>query len=64
MKCPYRKKIHIYPDGLGRTTEVEFMKCDEDECPFFGIAEKIHKQYGGHQTFKKFGCRKAEKECQ
>lgn len=51
MKCPYKKKIKVYPDGLGRITEVEFMDCDESECPFWGVIQRI-------ASFEpdKFGC--------
>lgn len=58
MKCPYRKKIHIYPDGLGRATEVEFMECDEKECPYWGATA-----YNSRDSKWIYQCRKAEKEC-
>lgn len=41
MKCPYKKRIKVYPDGLGRITEVEFMDCDRLECPFWGVIHQI-----------------------
>lgn len=41
MKCPYKKRIKVHPDGLGRITEVEFMDCDEEECPFWGIKTAV-----------------------
>ena len=58
MKCPYRKKIRIYPDGLGRTTEVDFLECDEKECPYWGAT--VYNASNGNWVYR---CRKAEKEC-
>ena len=58
MKCPYRKKIRIYPDGLGRTTEVEFMKCDEKECPYW-----VATMFNADECKWKSGCGKVKKEC-
>ena len=65
MKCPYRKTVRIYPDGVSRITEVNFKECIKEECPFWGITNRIHKhrQEGGHTTYESIGCRKAEKEC-
>lgn len=58
MKCPYRKKIRIYPDGLGRVTEVDFLECDEKECPYWGA--KVYNVTSGNWEY---GCRRAENEC-
>ena len=65
MRCPYRKKVKVYPDGLGRVSEVEFMECEREDCPYWGItkSEKVHRQEGGHTTYERSGCRKVEKEC-
>lgn len=66
MRCPYRKKVKVYPDGLGKVSEVEFMECEREYCPYWGVtkSEKAHRQEGGYTTYECFGCRKAEKECQ
>lgn len=65
MKCPYRKTVRISPDGVSRVTEVDFMECIKEKCPFWGITNRIykHRQEGGRTTYESIGCRKAEKEC-
>lgn len=65
MKCPYRKTVRIYPDGVSRVTEVNFKECIKEKCPFWGITNRTHKhrQEGGHTTYESIGCKKAEKEC-
>ena len=72
MRCPYRKKVKVYPDGLGRTTEVEFMECDKDECPYWGAIQyewdNVQSKQRGRIAIEDFvpcvnGCRKVKKEC-
>lgn len=65
MKCPYRKRERIYPDGVSRVTEVDFMECVKEECPYWGATSSTHRrrQEGGYTTYDTIGCRKAEKEC-
>lgn len=58
MRCPYRKKVKVYPDGLGRVSEVEFMECEREACPYWGTA--VYNESNGNWVY---GCRKAEKEC-
>ena len=58
MKCPYRKKVKVYPDGLGRVSEVEFMECIKEKCPFWGAIAISADAYEWI-----YGCRKAKKEC-
>ena len=72
MRCPYRKKVKVYPDGLGRTTEVEFMECERECCPYWGTIryewDNAQSKQRGRIATEDFvpcanGCRKAEKEC-
>lgn len=63
MKCPYRKKIHIYPDGLGRVTEIEFMECDTEECPYWGAVALEYDSFYGTKSNWIYKCRKVETEC-
>lgn len=58
MKCPYRKKVKVYPDGLGRVSEVEFMECEREACPYWGAIAISADDYEWI-----YGCRKAKKEC-
>lgn len=66
MKCPYRKKIFTYPEGVAKITDTEFMQCIKNDCPYWGRfgSQKIHSQEGGYKTLDSIGCRKVEKECQ
>lgn len=60
MKCPYRKRVRISPDGVSRVTEVDFMECIKEECPYWGAKVLSADEYG----FKwAYGCGKAKKEC-
>lgn len=58
MRCPYRKKVKVYPDGLGRVSEVEFMECEKEACPYWGAMA-----YNASKGNWVCGCRKAESEC-
>ena len=71
MKCPYRKQLKTYPDGLGRITECDFMECIKEECPFWGAIQyewNNNKSLSRGQILEedftpcKEGCRKAQKE--
>lgn len=65
MKCPYRKHIRTYPDGMAKITEEDFLDCIEHSCPFWGRfnSQKVHRQEGGYKTLDSIGCRKVENEC-
>lgn len=58
MKCPYRKKVRVSPDGVCRVTEVDYMECLKESCPYFGVIvfDAVNSGWGK-------GCRRAEKEC-
>lgn len=59
MKCPYRKRVRISPDGVSRVTEVDFMECIKKECPYWGAIAFSADDYEWI-----YGCRKAKKECE
>lgn len=67
MKCPYRKHIRTYQDGLETIERTDFAECIEDECPHWGVVAtklvKIHETLGGYYMGTVKGCRKAENEC-
>lgn len=58
MKCTYRKKVKVYYDGAIRVTEVYFMECVKEECPYWGAIAISADDYEWI-----YGCRKAKKEC-
>lgn len=58
MKCPYRKRIRISPDGVSRVTEVDFMECVKEECPYWGAIV-----FSADKCKWIYGCRKAKNEC-
>lgn len=65
MKCPYRKQIRTYPDGMAKITEEYFLDCIEKSCPYWGMVstQNVRTQEGGHATLDIIGCRKVKKEC-
>lgn len=58
MKCPYRKRVRISPDGVSRVTEVDFMECIKEKCPFWGAIAISADDYEWI-----YGCKKAKNEC-
>ena len=72
MKCPYRKRIRTYPDGMAKITEADFSDCIENSCPYWGTIrygwDNVKSEQRGRTVVEDFvptanGCRKAEKEC-
>lgn len=59
MKCPYRKKIRVSPDGVCRVTEVDYMECLKESCPYYGALA-----FDVKRNSWVMGCRKAAKECE
>jgi hypothetical protein len=59
MKCPYRKQIKTTINGFSdKTTEIDFMECVKEECPFWGA---IAISADNNEWI--YGCRKAKNEC-
>lgn len=58
MTCPYRKKVKVYYDGAIKVTEVDFMECEREACPYWGATA-----YNVSDGNWVRGCRRAEKEC-
>ena len=56
--CPYRKQVRISYDGAIRVTQVDFMECVKEVCPFWGTIAISADDYEWI-----CGCRKAKKEC-
>lgn len=59
MKCPYRKQVKTTLVGFSnKTTEVDFMECVKEECPFW-----VANVFNANEYKWIYGCGKAKKEC-